>query len=229
MRRIALIAVALLSGCALFFDDGGKRPPQCTDVPTGKAEPEGPAPQPLRDPDHLSCQAFGGGGCDPECGDCPPESTRGDFAPIPSWGVCGSFCESLAETACAASSECRIVKDAACVISQDCTTDFMGCFPIDTAPDPSVDCFAARDGWTCSRSAGCTALHERGSCPSPDDPGCNRQFAVCVPEGKSPGHCNDPVVCDKAAPACQNGTVPGVENGCYTGACIPSSLCELSI
>jgi hypothetical protein len=227
MRTFALVAITVLSGCNLFFDDGGKRPIECTDVATSKAEPDSePALPPLRDPDHLSCQSFGGSTCNPECGECPPQS---DLAPIPTWGVCGSFCESLTESDCAASSECRVVKDAACMISEDCITDFMGCFPIDTTPDPNVDCFAARDGWTCSRSAACSALHERGSCPSPDHPACSRLFATCVPEGESPGKCHDPVVCDKAPPACQNGTLPGVANGCYTGGCIPFSVCENSV
>ena len=228
MRTLVIALVTVLSGCNLFFDDGGRRPEQCDLATSAGDDPPEVAPAPLRDPDHLSCQSFGSG-CDPECGDCPPEAAASDFAPIPSWGMCGSPCESLDESACAASSECRVVKDAACVISEDCITDFMGCFPIDQAPDPSIDCFAARDGWTCSRSNACSALHQRASCPSPDHPACSRAFAVCVPEGRSPGRCNEAVACAKAPPSCPNGTVPGVENACYTGACIPTSLCEVSI
>lgn len=224
MRTFAVALIAVLSGCNLFFDDGGKRPEKCDLATSAREATSEIAPQALRDPDHLTCEAFGGSGCDPECGPCPPEAA--DLAPIPTWGQCGSFCEALTESDCQANSECRVVKDARCAIAEDCITDFVGCFPIDSAPDPAVDCFAARDGWTCSRSAGCTALHERAACPGPHHPACDRPFAVCVPEGRSPGRCTEPVTCDKAAPSCPSGSTPGVENGCYTGACIPLSFCE---
>ncbi len=226
MRTLALVAITVLSGCNLFFDDGGKRPTQCEDVATSGAAPES---APLRDPGSLSCQTFSGGGCDPECGPCPSAQEVAPIPPIPTWGTCGSFCESLTESACQTNSECRVVKDVRCAIAEDCITDFMGCFPVDMAPDPSVDCFAARDGWTCSRNAACTALHDRASCPSPDHPACNRAFAICVPEGASPGRCNEPVTCDATPPSCPNGTTPGIENGCFTRACIPLTFCEDSV
>jgi hypothetical protein len=44
-----------------------------------------------------------------------------------------------------------------------------------------------------------------------------------------PGRCWDPVACDAAPPACPTGTVPGIANGCYTQACIPTDLCEPQI
>jgi hypothetical protein len=62
-----------------------------------------------------------------------------------------------------------------------------------------------------------------------DHPACNRQFAVCVPEGQSPGKCSGPVTCDATGPSCPSNTTPGILNGCFTGACIPLSLCEVSI
>ena len=224
MRTVILAAATLFtSGCLLFFDDGGKRPPQC-DLATSGAESQ---PAPLRDPESLTCNSFGGDTCDPACGPCPLSDVAA-LSPIPSWPMCGSACESLNESACAASAECRVVKDARCVIGEDCVTDFVGCFPIDNVQDPTVDCFAARDGWTCSRSAACTALHDRRSpCPANDDT-CSRPFGLCVPEGKSPGVCHEQATCDVPSPNCRAGTTPGVANGCYTGACIQFSLCEPS-
>lgn len=225
MRSLPLLILLGTSGCMIFFDDGGKRPPVCDLAESGGAEPAS-LPAPLRDPERLTCEQFGGG-CDPACGPCPETTKGADLAPLPSWGVCGSSCEALGETACAASTECRVVKDARCMIgSGACVTDFVGCFALDSAPDPSVDCFAARDGWTCSRSAACTALHDTAvSCPDNGEQ-CARPFALCVQEGTGPGHCRDDATCERVAPSCPAGTTPGVANSCYTGACIPLALCE---
>lgn len=219
-----LLAAFALPGCMIFFDDGGKRPPICD-----LAEPAS-LPAPLRNPEALTCDQLGGG-CNPECGPCA-ETTKGgaqDLAPLPTWGTCGSSCETLTEGACAANAECRVVKDARCAIGGDCATDFVGCFPIDNAPDPTVDCFAARDGWTCSRSAACTALHRTDfACQARDSAQCERPFALCIEEGKDPGRCES-AACDRAPPNCPSGTVPGVATGCYTNACIPLALCDVAI
>ena len=220
MRYLVSLAMllALASGCTLVFVDDGGDDDICV-----FAEPAS-APAPQRNPDTLTCESFGGG-CIPECGPCPAaEAEPALRQPIPSWGFCGSTCESLPEAACATDPGCRVVKDAACAVSGDCTTDFLGCFPTDQFTDPEVDCFAARDGFACSQSAACTAYH-RGSLSlqGPPDPG--RAFALCAPEGKSPGACSGQVICRAAAPACPSSTTPGIENGCYTGACIPLDVC----
>jgi hypothetical protein len=193
------------------------------DVVCALAEPAAlVAPQ--RNPDTLTCQAFGL--CNPECGPCPlaAEGPPEETAPIPSWGFCGSTCESLPEAACAQDPACRVVKDAACAVSGDCATDFLGCFPTDQFADPEADCFAARDGFACSQSAACTAYHRSfGSALS--TPERAQPFAMCAPEGKSPGACFGQVTCRAVAPACPSSTTPGIENGCYTGACIPLDVC----
>src|SRR5436190_20794625 len=148
MTRAWLAVLVFVPGCLLFFDDGGKRPPDdCTFEGDTRGNAEGVS-QPLRDPERLTCQEFGGG-CDPSCGPCPAAAPSIAF---PSWGVCGSSCEQLTEAACAAAAECRVVRDARCAVSGTCETDFVGCFPVDTAPDTSVDCFRATTGWECSRS-----------------------------------------------------------------------------
>ena len=211
-----LIAIILMtSGCTLFFE-GGKGGDVCLLDQTG-AELE---PAPLRNPENLTCESFGGG-CDPQCGPCPAVA---ELAPIPSWGFCGSPCESLDESACALSAECRVAKDIRCAVDGTCLTDFMGCFPIDGGADPTVDCLSVTDGWTCSRSAQCTAFHRNDPCP--DDGQCPREFTLCMPEGASPGRCFDPVACDALPPPCPIGTAAGVTGLCYSGACIPDELCE---
>ncbi len=217
MRYLASLTMllALAAGCTIVFDD---RDDDCL-LPA--AEPAS-AIAPQRNPETLTCEAFGGGGCNPECGPCPLI----DLGPVPTWGFCFHTCESLSETECATAAECRVVKDASCAISGDCATDFLGCFPTDQTVDPSLDCFTARDGFTCSRNPACTAYHRNGGLAlTPPEPP-QRTFAMCAPEGKSPGTCFAEVTCERLAPACPPSARPGVENGCYTGACIPSDLCE---
>jgi hypothetical protein len=213
--RLAAIAlvIATTPACTLWFggDDGDDAP--CLDN-TGLEAPEYIVP--LRNPDTLTCDEYGGG-----CTSCPCPGPVADPIAIPSWGQCYGPCESLTETQCAAATECRVVKDAECSIWQDCTTDFIGCFALDMAPDSSVDCYSA-DSYSCSRNNDCTALHSVDGCPNE---GCVRPFELCIPEGTTPGACYGEVLCDAPAPACPTGRTPGIDGGCYTGACIPDDLC----
>ena len=217
MRYLALLAttLALASGCTLVFDGGGG-----DDVCILNADPA-LAPAPQRNPDSLECQSFGGPACDPRCGPCPAL----DLAPTPTWGFCGSSCEQLSEAACAAAPECRVVKDLDCVHAGTCATDFLGCFPTDQLADPTLDCRAARDATTCSRSNACTAYHYRHLTGARDATNV-RAFAVCAPEGKAPGSCYAPVICARPRPVCPSLQWPVIVDGCYTGACMPVDACE---
>ena len=225
MRYPALLAMflVLISGCTIVFDglDGG-------DDDCLIAEPA-IAPAPLRNPETLTCESFGGDVCPDACGPCPlAETPAGGLEALPAWGGCGSPCEGLAESACAQSAECRVVKDAACAVSPGCSLDFFACLPISQVTRTDIDCFAARDGFTCSQSAACTAYHRASDTATPGFTSPERvvPFAMCAPEGKSPGRCHAAVSCDRVAPACPTQTMPGIENGCYTGACIPLDVCE---
>lgn len=193
--------------------DGDDDPDVC--YGTGRAAD----PAPLRNPDTLTCDSFGSY-CDPSCGPCPAIA---ELAPIPSWPTCFGPCDGKAQAVCETDPQCRVVNDANCEIGRDCLTNFIGCFPIDTVPNTSIDCFTA-DAWDCSRSNECTALHSYDVCGT--DAECSRPFELCVPEGTSPGLCYEAVTCRAVAPSCPSGTTPGVSAGCYTGACIPHDLCE---
>jgi hypothetical protein len=224
MRSLVALLALSLSGCLLFSDGGGK---SC-DLPLAE---EADAIAPLRNPQTLTCDSFGGT-CNPECGPCPaePQGPRNEdvaaLAPIPSWGSCGSFCDTLGEGSCASDPACRVVKDIHCAIGGNCLTDFLGCFPTDQNIDQLVSCLDARDGETCSRNPGCTAFHRQGSALR-TSPQQVQEFVVCMPEGRSPGRCFDVAGCDAAPPECPVGTVAGVENSCWSGACIPEDLCEV--
>lgn len=211
MRLPLLIAVAVVcvAGCMFVFDNEGGD----DDVCNLDEEP----PLLLRNPEMLTCDSFGPG-CHPSCGPCPQFVT----SPVPNWGACNSTCERLDEIACARNSQCRVVKNANC-IGGVCGPNFLGCFP--TMPNPPervVDCFAARTGEECSASNACTAWHRVDPALAPQQ---TREFALCAPEGVAPGSCSGEVICDRLPVACPSTHVPGIANGCYTGACIPKDLC----
>jgi hypothetical protein len=222
MRYLASLSLFLFltPSCAVQGDDDGATDP-------GGGYRGGPAckdpeaistPQELRNPETLVCESYGGTPCDPSCGPCP------EVVAEPTWGVCGSPCDELAENDCERNVACRVVKDAVCAVSGHCVSDYVGCFPTDRVPDGSIDCFAARDGKTCSQSPHCTAFH-RGTWRGLQG-AVTRPFAMCAPENASPGTCFGPVTCGQPAPACPDETAPGIANGCYTGACIPKDICE---
>lgn len=220
MRYPALLAMflVLISGCMFVFD-GRDGDDDCL-----IAEPA-IAPAPLRNPETLTCDSQGTGVCRPECGPCPlAEAAASDLVAPPTWGVCGSTCEGLSEAACAQDAGCRVVKDAECAVSGTCN-GFLGCFPTDQLTRTDVDCFTAFDGATCSQSAACTAYHRSHGTANARSPVLVREFAMCAPEGQAPGSCHGVVACDRAAPACPTQTMPGIANGCYTGACIPLDVC----
>jgi len=221
MRIASLVAVLMFApGCFWVFDDRGSGDDQCDLVAAQELVAD---PAPLRNPETLSCQSFGTG-CDPACGPCPLADPS---QPIPTWGFCGHSCEQLTETACSADPSCRVIKDVRCLLGRDCTTDFLGCFPTDQGIDNSIDCFAAEDGATCSRSNACVAMH-RADCSGAANipPECVRTFALCAPEGADIGRCHEVATCDVPTPACGVNETAGVANGCYTGACIPDDVCE---
>src|SRR5262245_32921079 len=114
MRYLAWLSLALviISACMLLFYD---RP---DDEVSRPGAPAAPPPAPHRNPESRTCESFGPV-CDAACGPCPLFA----FAPQPSWGLCGSACESLSESACAQDPGCRIVKDASCALAGTCETD----------------------------------------------------------------------------------------------------------
>lgn len=226
MRHLVLLALILGSvpGCVLVFDGNHGDDDLCR---AGAPEPA-IAPAPQRNPDTLTCESFGGGGgCLPGCGPCPEVA----LAPVPTWGACDGRCETLSEPECNQAVGCRVVKDAVCAVRGGCFTDFVECVATDQITDPAADCFAARDGAACSRSAECTAYHRVTPANDPtsdptSDPTNDRPFAMCTPQGKAPGTCYGKVTCTAKVPACPTGTRAGVAGGCYTGACIPLDVCE---
>jgi hypothetical protein len=135
--------------------------------------------------------------------------------------ACQPFCVPNAPDACDTTT---------CGAGEHCE---LQCTPTDPM-DPSTgmsDCTATcvpDDGLGCDLITCQTGQHCIETCaetPCMDPAGCpDLCRGECVPDG--PGDCNGIVLCDAAPPPCPTGTHPGVENGCWTGYCIPDDQCE---
>jgi hypothetical protein len=127
-------------------------------------------------------------------------------------------------------------------IDADGNTEFESCI---TAANYGCDCGS---GYYCEQACACPAGSAAGSgcecqptcvpidptcsltCPSGDvcmescsaDGSC---IDSCIPQTQDPGQCSGPVSCNMAPPACPPGTTAGIDNGCYTGYCIPNADC----
>ena len=90
-----------------------------------------------------------------------------------------------------------------------------------------ADCYSGElcdlDTMMCVPGTPC--LYDGGSCGV--GARCDQVQGVCVPcDGAACGSCTEEVTCTATAPTCFDGaTVPGVEAGCYTGACVVLDAC----
>ena len=214
LTRFALLVLWIhLVGCTLYDRD----PPRCL----GNGSPPTQAHQ-LVNPETLLCEEFFTSTCDNACGPCPQTAAGADLLPtIPSWGSCDSACERKTEAQCEAAPQCRVARDWRNYY-QTTSASFLGCYPLDMAPQTSNSCkgLGAQD---CSRRNACTALYKEIAA---DCVGCAiHEFAECIPEKQQVGSCVGTLTCDIAQPPCPDGTTPGIANGCYTLACIPNELC----
>ncbi|HEY5951712.1 MAG TPA: hypothetical protein VIV40_39730 [Kofleriaceae bacterium] len=159
-----------------------------------------------RDPYTGTCQSFGGGYCDEQCGPCPLTDQA-----QPDWALCYASCEGLAETACKAQSGCRAVFAGAA---------FYECWGVaQSGPVQGGNC-TGLDAQACSRHDDCVAIHAQGTPIG--------SFMSCAAETNTgdPGSCVGAITCDAAEPACPTGTIAGRRNGCWTGYCIPYADCD---
>jgi hypothetical protein len=205
MRAVLAIALLLSGACTVEVDDTGP----CIANTSGE-------PIMLIDPVTLECVAFAPDACDPRCGPCAADAVQ-----LPTWGRCGSACRNLDEQSCAAAPACRVARDFNLYYqrggaSGDAT--FAGCWPLDQVPQSGKACYGL-DAFACSQNAECTALY--------DGPENARVYAACVSEKEQLGKCTGPVQCNAIPPPCPSDSLPGIENGCYTGSCLPREFCDI--
>jgi hypothetical protein len=181
MRRLAVVVFLALSTAACTLHFGGDDTGDDACPPGPAAEPPG-AGLDLRDPSTLECQSFGDYTCDPRC-PCAELDQNNDAVPIPSWGMCNSACEGLAESDCRLAGECRAIYDYACYTGDGpCTLEvpYLGCYPVDQSGPVTGGTCLGLDAWSCSMHNDCIALHTE-QC-SGDTRDCWQQFIECGPE-----------------------------------------------
>jgi len=214
MIRLTVVAILLTAAGGCTLDLGGGDDQCLTPVATG-SDALAPLPE-LLDPATLRCESFGGGGCNPACGPCPPAE------PIPTWAYCYGECDGLDEWTCRAATACRATYDEACYTGNGACTlvdAYLGCHGTDMTGPVEGSC-SGLDAFECSRHNDCIALHTP-QC-SGDTTDCWQQFVECLDDAT----CYGEVVCLRPAPACDDASIPAVKNGCYTGDCIPLGQCE---
>tara|TARA_R110002073_G_scaffold123819_1_gene267620 strand:- start:15614 stop:16447 length:834 start_codon:yes stop_codon:yes gene_type:complete len=228
--RLALalaLASTLAAGCqeeycALEYDRG--------------APLEDPLPG-LRNPYTGQCDYYGGGGGGGggnggSCGDFGGSTEpAGDRAPIPDWGICDGFCESLVEDDCLQAEECRGAYSDPCLDGSDGQCEFVEpafyqCWAVSPGDGYSEEGCSTYDAEECSRHNECSAVHAISN--GGDATGVLGVFGYCVdePGPTDPGSCLGMIECDALAPECPEDTVPGIADGCWTGYCIPVDDCN---
>lgn len=259
MRTLAYLTsltFLLSSGCHLYFG-GGDDDDECWwggSGSGGAAEPYPGDPAPgLRNPESGMCEYYGGGGggpypCDDPCEPCPAgEDYAGDSdgaaAPLPTWGYCDGYCESLDEATCMVTSGCRAVYLDGC-LGADCPADapdrFYQCWATDqTGPIQGGGC-EGLDAYSCSMHDDCVAIHADGGCgagaEAPEDApvecaeigwfqACADEPVGCYGDGECPSgtRCNAGEVC-LPPPGCEDdgSGLIDCDAACY-GYCVPDT------
>lgn len=115
-----------------------------------------------------------------------------------------------------------------CAEDSDCPDGFVCDGRDSCVPEGSETC---NDDGDCEAGAYCDeasgACVDSGTCT--DDAGCgegahcDEARGTCEPD--EPQACQAMVVCNVPAPDCEQGTNPGIVDGCYSGECIADELC----
>lgn len=193
---------------------------------------DGPPPECRRLDASGCCDLILSPTCDGRGWSCPPGSIEAERCEC-----LGGECAGLGEVACLQQPECAPLYDDLCCPTcvpggcADCIRiDMWSCAPVDAAcgGDPGL-CGQVAE-WSCGEAPDCrearpTGLErcDRPGCVVAVDAGCDLDACerYCVPvTGDS---CR--VACRVPAPACSEGTFPEGDGSCYTGRCIPVSVC----
>ena len=214
------LSIPVASACIYDTDD------PCVDTPNSRV-PADPIP-PVRNPYSGQCETWGGGGGGGGGGTCGEYEVQGDEAgqraPMPDWGLCYGYCETLNEDECLVDAQCR-----ASYLSID-TADapvepqnpFNECWALSGGEPFQTSGCGTYDADECSRHNECVAIHNyrlEGGAGS---------FYLCAdePTTANPGSCTGDVACATLPPECPTGTTPGINQGCWSGFCIPLDQCE---
>jgi len=218
MRSLAMVCV-LLGGCSLYPFGGGD------DVCEQDLAVAPPAPERKVNPETLTCEEYYlSPPCNADCGPCAETGMGAGAQYIPPWGNCESECSNLNEASCMSAPSCRVAREHDAYYVN--APSFEGCYEKTyniTGDSFDLPC-AMRDAEQCAMGSQCTGLYEinDGALPLHAPRG---DFLECIDEAQIAGSCRGVVSCLQVAPTCPASTTPGVANGCWTGSCIPNSVC----
>jgi hypothetical protein len=209
IQRLALLAVVILSGCDLYWHNGGD------DVCAyGALVPS----QELRNPQTGDCQPFGGGGCNNACGPCAEPAAGA----MPNWGACYGACEGLAETACLATTGCHAAYFPNPLA--DTASNFWSCWEVAPAAAHEGSC-ALLDAQGCSERDDCVS-----NFISPNNTATTHQFQSCSEESPTlcvtdsqcgaDGRCDTTTCHSRPCPTCPTCGQCAPDDTCY-GVCVP--------
>src|SRR5690606_16076401 len=155
---------------------------------------------------------------------CYPSDGSGGAGP--GWD-CSNNSECAAGCFCNADGVCE--EAGFCTFDEDCADGYVcddrsSCVPEGTEDGCQEDA-ECPTGNVCNEEAG--VCEPTGTCDAegtcPDGQTCDTERDTCVPE--PPITCQGEVTCDAEAPVCPSGSTPAIQDGCYTGVCLPKAEC----
>jgi len=150
--------------------------------------------------------------CELQCHPCSAD------APEPCWQLCHAACQPDPGTTC---------DTVTCPSGSHCEEVCTGELDVADARSCVTECRPDQplSNESCIHSASCPPCPEgfwQGSAAQ-----CTGTCIVSEACGSpAPGDCFGTVTCGEAPPPCPDGMTPGVLDGCYTGHCIPTEICD---
>lgn len=140
----------------------------------------------------------------------------------------GCYC---ANGTCEEAGFCTV--DADCGNGYFCNTQRSSCEPTNTQPEPETSCvtdadcktgsYCSPDTYTCTATCTCTS---DASAVSQNFAYCDESRSTCLPGIDPAGDCTGTVTCNLGRPACPEGQVALISDGCYTGQCEAINSCS---
>jgi len=156
---------------------------------------------------------------------------RACWETAPSGPIEGGDCTTLDAYGCSRHDDCIALYSSSGPNFDRCAAEPVGnvCDRVDILCPNGAHCEQQCTSATCTPTCVADTTCDQTTCPAGET--CIEQCTsgtcgpTCVTTSTSPGSCTGTVTCAVATPACPSGTVPGIDNGCYTGFCIPTWAC----
>lgn len=142
-------------------------------------------------------------------------------------------CEGLDAHSCSTYDDCTAVHTLNCADPgddsfQEVPCDVGGFVSCQNEESTDLGCYGdeeCADGFHCNAAEACEAPPGSGACPDDQCDAPSVCYGQCVPDNR--GECQGEVICRSLPPVCADDSTPGIENGCWTGSCIPLTSCPV--